>query len=196
MKNKLIATSLIATSLIAALSFSQSIFADQAAQADIDASHKIVKQFMGKLKGELMGAMKAGGPINALQVCNIKALVITQNVSAEHKMDIGRTSLKLRNPINTPDSWEAKVLHDFEKRKAAGEAVKPMEYAELVDNNGTKQFRYMKAIPVAKPCLNCHGEEVKAGVLNKISALYPSDKAIGYKLGDIRGAFTITKNIK
>jgi len=191
MKNKL-----ITSCMIASLSFSHSIFAEQPDKVDIDLSHKIVKQFMGKLKGELMTAMKAGGPINALQVCNTKAVVITQNVSNEHKMDIGRTSLKLRNPINTADSWESKILNDFEKRKAAGEAVKPMEYAEVVDNNGTKQFRYMKAIPVAKPCLNCHGENVKPGVLSKISELYPTDKATGYKLGDIRGAFTITKNIK
>jgi len=89
--------------MIASLSFSHSIFAEQPDKADIDLSHKIVKQFMGKLKGELMTAMKAGGPINALQVCNTKAVVITQNVSNEHKMDIGRTSLKLRNPINTAD---------------------------------------------------------------------------------------------
>lgn len=191
MKNKL-----ITICVFASLCFSQSLFAEKVAQADLDLSHKVVKLFMGSLKGELMSAMKAGGPINALNVCNTKAVVITQGVSNDTKMDVGRTSLKLRNPINVPDNWEVKVLNDFEKRKAAGEAVKPMEYAEVVDNNGTKQFRYMKAIPVAKPCLNCHGQNVKAGVLSKIAELYPNDKATGYKLGDIRGAFTITKNIQ
>jgi len=192
-QNKLIATGIC---VLTSLSLSQIAFAEQAAQEDIDVSHKIVKQFMGNLKGELMSAMKAGGPINAVKVCNTKAKVITQKASEQNKMEVGRTSLKLRSSVNAPDAWETKVLHEFEKRKAAGEAVKPMEYAEVVDNNGMKQFRYMKAIPVAKPCLHCHGEKVKTEVLNKISALYPTDKAIGYKLGEVRGAFTITKNLK
>jgi len=187
---------LVAACILASLSYNQYALAEQPAQADIDASHKIVKQFMGNLKGELMAAMKAGGPINAVKVCNVKAKVITQNESEKNNMKVGRTSLKLRSAANTPDTWETKVLQDFEKRKAAGEPVKPMEYAEVVNNNGVKQFRYMKAIPVAKPCLNCHGEKVKKEVLNKISTLYPTDKATGYKLGDVRGAFTITKNLK
>ncbi|MFK5986232.1 MAG: DUF3365 domain-containing protein [Pseudomonadota bacterium] len=191
MKNKL-----IISFILASLSFSHSSFATEVTQAELDLSHKIVKQFMGKLKGELVGAMKKGGPLNAIKVCNSQAIVISQEVSTAHKMDVARTSLKLRNPNNIADSWETKVLQNFEKRKAAGEPVKTMEYAEIVDNNGVKQFRYMKAIPVAKPCLSCHGEKVKAEVLSKLASLYPADKATGYKLGDIRGAFTITKDIK
>jgi len=32
-----------------------------------------IKAFGGKLKGELQKAMKAGGPLNAISVCNTKA---------------------------------------------------------------------------------------------------------------------------
>jgi len=191
MKNKI-----ITSCLLASITSAPFAFAEKPAQADIDMSKKIVKQFMGELKGELMSAMKKGGPINALQVCNTKAKVITQQVADEHQMDVGRTSLKLRSPANAPDAWEAKVLADFEKRKASGEDVKPMAYAEVVEADGGKQFRFMKAIPVAKPCLTCHGDKVKPEVLTKISELYPQDKAIGYQLGQVRGAFTITKNLK
>jgi len=89
-QNKLIATGIC---VLTSLSLSQIAFAEQAAQEDIDVSHKIVKQFMGNLKGELMSAMKAGGPINAVKVCNTKAKVITQKASEQNKMEVGRTSL-------------------------------------------------------------------------------------------------------
>jgi hypothetical protein len=51
----------------------------------------------------------------------------------------------------------------------------------------------MKAIPTAAVCLVCHGETVEGALGEKIKALYPQDRATGYRLGDIRGAFTITQ---
>ena len=66
-----------------------------------------------------------------------------------------------------------------------------MEYAEVVAEGGKQYFRYMKAIPTGELCLKCHGAEIEPGVKAKLDELYPNDKARGFKLGDIRGAFTI-----
>ena len=50
----------------------------------------------------------------------------------------------------------------------------------------------MKAIGTAeKPCLTCHGSNIKPELAAKINSLYPEDKATGYKAGELRGAFTI-----
>ena len=152
-------------------------------------SKAVVKEFMTQLKGELEGAMKAGGPINAIGVCNKMAPVIAKNLSEKHGWDIARTSLKTRNASNAPDSWETKVLKEFDARKAKGEDVKPMAYFEAVDNS----FRFMKAIPTGEVCLKCHGENIAPPIKAKLKELYPDDMATGYKLGDVRGAFTITQ---
>jgi len=162
---------------------------------DIAKSRMIVKEFGKTLKGELMAAVKAGGPANGIQICNTRAVDIANEMSGKHGMTVGRTSLKLRNPSNTPDAWEQKVLADFEKRKAAGESPKQMEYSEIVSEKGKKEFRYMKAIGIGKACLNCHAAEVKPVVAEKLKELYPTDKARGYQLGDIRGAFTLRKDL-
>ncbi len=152
-------------------------------------SKAVVKEFMTQLKGELQSAMKAGGPINAISVCNEKAPAIAQKLSDKYGWDIARTSLKTRNASNAPDAWETKVLNEFDARKAKGEDVKPMAYFEAVDNS----FRFMKAIPTGEVCLKCHGENIAPPIKAKLKELYPDDMATGYKLGDVRGAFTITQ---
>ena len=68
-----------------------------------------------------------------------------------------------------------------------------MAHFEAVENDGKKNFRFMKAIPTGEVCLKCHGSEMKPGIKAKLQELYPNDKATGFKLGDIRGAFTITQ---
>ncbi|MFO7593239.1 MAG: DUF3365 domain-containing protein [Pseudomonadota bacterium] len=161
------------------------------------ASKKVVQEFMGELQGELGKAMKAGGPIKAIEVCNQVAPSIAMTQSEKTGWKVGRTSLKLRNPGNAPDEWETMVLKKFEERAAAGESPAEMAHFEVVEQNGAKAFRFMKAIgmpPLDKaPCLKCHGENIDAKLVAKLDELYPEDQARGYKPGMIRGAFTITQ---
>ena len=51
----------------------------------------------------------------------------------------------------------------------------------------------MKAIPTAQLCLACHGENIDSITRTRLEKLYPDDQAAGYKVGDIRGAFSITQ---
>ncbi len=159
-------------------------------------ARSVMKGFGMQLKSTLVSAMKHGGPVNALGVCNTKAGPITMKNARESGWNIRRTSLKLRNPSNKADAWELAVLKDFEKKKAAGANPKKLEFSAIIEKDGKKLFRYMKAIPTAKPCLHCHGSSIKAPVTEKIAAHYPNDKATGFKLGDIRGAFSLSKELK
>ncbi len=159
-------------------------------------SRQTAKQFMQSLKGELQTAMKAGGPVNALDVCNTKARLISQQHSDASGWRVARTSLKTRNPANAPDAWERSVLEKFDARKKAGEAPKAMEHYEVMEQDGKKVFRWMKAIPTQEVCLKCHGgDTVAPAVEAKLKKLYPTDQARGYAVGDIRGAFTITQPV-
>ena len=175
------------------LFLSSSVFADISLKDRASRSKEVVQEFMKQLKGELSEAMKAGGPVQAITVCNTKAPVIARELSDKYGWNIARTSLRVRNPENTADAWEEEVLRNFENRKATGEDVKPMAYFAVVDDKKQKNFRFMKAIPTAELCLKCHGQDIAPEVKARLDELYPADKARGYKLGDIRGAFTITQ---
>ena len=157
----------------------------------------ITKSFAMSLKAELIGAMKSGGPVKAMGVCNMKAQDITADASEKSNWRVARTSLKLRNPANEPDSWEIKVLEEFEKKRAAGADPKTLEHFEVTTYEDKKSFRYMKAIPTGGPCISCHGgNNVKPEVEALIKDLYPDDKARGFQKGDLRGAFTLVKPLK
>ena len=177
---------------IFALGLSSVVMADEIEKRSKE-SRILVGDFLLMLKLELKAAMREGGPGNAVRVCNTKAPQMAAEFSQKYGWRIGRTSLKLRNPNDAPDAWEMKVLQDFEKRKAAGEDIKTLEYAEIVTTDGKKQFRYMKAIPTEKVCLTCHGTEIEPEEATALKKLYPHDKATGFKEGDIRGAFTVTQ---
>ena len=155
----------------------------------------VVKAFGGPLKKALGAGMQAGGPVNAIGICNAQAPGIADSAAASTGWEVGRTSLKLRNPNNEPDAWELKVLKQFEERKAAGEKPDTIAFGEVVEMDGKKQYRFMKAIGTADVCLNCHGKEIKPEVAAKLDGLYPEDQARGFSKGDIRGAFTLKKNL-
>lgn len=154
---------------------------------------KAAVQALGStLKGELEAAMKAGGPVEAMGICHTKAPEIAKAVSTEKGLQVSRVSLKNRNPdMGVANEWQTKVLNDFETKKAAGEDPATLVHAEVVGS----EFRFMKAIPTAAVCLNCHGTDLSPAVTAKLSELYPNDKAVGYKEGDLRGAFVVVKNL-
>ncbi len=162
----------------------------------INESKQAVKVFAGQLKAELMAGMAKGGPPQALTVCNTAAEVIARNNSEKNGWTISRTSLKPRNTKNAPDEWEAVVLKTFDKRKEAGNPIGEIEYSEIISSNSQPEFRYMKAISTKPLCLICHGENISPDLAEKIDQLYPDDRAKGYKIGDIRGAFSVIRDVE
>lgn len=159
-------------------------------------SREAVKALAVELKTALQSSLKSEGPLKAVTVCNTQAPLLAEKVSAEQSMQVGRTSRKTRNDANAPDAWETSVLEQFEKRKAAGEAVAALEHSEITRDNGNRVFRYMKAIPTDDVCLVCHGQQLPEGLSAKLDELYPNDKARGFSKGEIRGAFTVTRTIQ
>lgn len=161
----------------------------------VEGSRAVTKAFAQTLQQALQTAMATDGPVAAIEVCSSEAPAIAARQSDEHGWQVGRTSLKPRNPANAPDAWQRAVLTRFEAEKAAGRPVEALETWEIVETGGAPLFRYMKAIPTGPVCLTCHGTAIDPEVAAKLDALYPADTARGYALGDIRGAFTITQPI-
>lgn len=151
----------------------------------------IIKQFGGTLKPELKNALQNGGPAHAIAVCSEKAPAIAEKLRNDSGWYVKRVSLKARNASAVPDSWEAKVLEEFDARQAKGESPRNMAYSEVVDG----KYRFMKAQAVEEVCLNCHAAKVKPEVEAVLQQRYPNDKARGYSLGQIRGAFSLAKDL-
>lgn len=171
--------------------------ADTSEQAKFEQEAKaVIKEFAGTLKSTLIGAMQNGGPVNAISVCREVAPSIAEQLSKKYALSIRRTSTKTRNPANQADEWETSVLNKFSTRLMTGEAIQKLVFSEKVENEHGADWRFMKAIPTDKLCLTCHGTQIVDPVKKKLAEYYPDDLATGYRLGDIRGAFSVRKPIK
>ena len=177
------------------LFYATAAFSEQDLAARIGASREAIQSFAGALQEQLMSAMADRGPTAAIDVCKIVAPQIAQTASVARGWVVGRTSLKLRNPDNAPDAWELAVLNEFEARKTAGEDPSALDHAEFVVSGGQRTFRYMKAIGTQPVCTICHGTGIAPEIAAALDALYPDDRARGFEVGDIRGAFSITQSV-
>lgn len=167
------------------------------ADAELAAARAAAKDLGDTLKGQLVAAIKSGGPQSAVGVCRTIAPAIAEEASEAHGIDVGRTALKVRNPANAPDAFERRVLEDFASRIASGADPAALEHAEVVSENGETLLRYMKAIPMAaEPCLACHGSDIDPDLKAEIARLYPDDQATGFKPGELRGAFTVRRKMQ
>ncbi|WP_376692107.1 Tll0287-like domain-containing protein [Wenzhouxiangella sp. EGI_FJ10409] len=143
-----------------------------------------------QLQQALQAAMAEGGPVAGIEVCRVRAPEIADNVSSDSRR-VGRTSLKVRNPDNRPDSWETRMLQEFEQRLADGEAPGQIDAFALRRKGERRFLHWMKAIPTQGLCTTCHGQDLQPDVAEAIDAAYPRDQARGYSVGDLRGAFSV-----
>jgi len=150
-----------------------------------------------QLLAVLQEEMAAGGPEGAIGACRDRAPQLAKEASERTGWQVRRVSLKNRNPRAVPDAWERAVLEDFDRRVAAGEPPVGMERGEVVREDGVDYYRYMLALPVQPLCLACHGSESSLGeaVRERLAADYPGDRAVGYELGQVRGAMTIRRRL-
>ncbi len=160
-------------------------------------ARKVASSVPPKLLAVLTEEIAKGGPEGAILVCRDKAPALARAASEETGWSVRRVSLRNRNPRAVPDAWERAALEDFDRRAAGGESPANLEKAEIVTEDGKQSYRYMRALPTQPLCLSCHGlsEQLTPAVKEKLKALYPDDKAIGYRSGEIRGAMTIRKPV-
>ena len=144
-----------------------------------------------QLKTELQTAIQQGGLKKGIEICQKKAGEIAQNLSTDG-WHIGRTALRVRNPDNQADDWEKQAMRTFIERSLQDEQLMGM-YTSSNDGN---QFRYAQAIPTGGICLSCHGENIPPELHAPLTEHYPDDKATGFRLGQLRGAFTLSKSLK
>ncbi|MEQ9287512.1 MAG: DUF3365 domain-containing protein [Cyclobacteriaceae bacterium] len=144
------------------------------------------------LSEKLATSIKENGIPGSIKFCRTVALPLTDSIGMANQVSIKRTSIKLRNPENRPNSLEGQLLeayqYSFEHQQEMREEVQAVD--------GTNSVLFTKPILLKNPvCLNCHGE-IGNNLLDEndklLKSLYPADSATGYKLNDFRGMWSIT----
>ena len=133
----------------------------------------------------------------AIAICKVKAPQLLQEMQQQTVWTLRPVSLKTRNATTgTPDAWAARQLAGFNIQVANGAKAQQPEVGEIVVNgDGQRSFRYMKALPVVAVCQTCHGpadplsEELRAALARD----YPHDQATGHLGGEVRGALSVTR---
>lgn len=195
--NGLIVPAMLAAMLVAPIALAQQAPpADPAITKRADAARQVAQDFLDQMRTRLKEALRENGPAGAIGACNALAPDVANARSVTSGFEIERTALKVRNPDNAPDPWETRILELFQARVAAGGDVSALEHFEVVvTSEGDRMFRYMRAIPTGEVCLACHGSELRQDVKVEIARYYPSDKATGFRLGELRGALSLAQII-
>lgn len=166
-----------------------------AEEAWVAEARSISMQVPTKLLAVLQAEIAKAGPEGAIAACQVEAPALARAASQQTGWNVKRVSLRNRNPKAVPDTWERAALEDFDRRAAAQEPAAKLERFEAVQEDGKTIWRYMRALPTAELCVACHGapEQLSPAVKARLAALYPDDRATGYRVGDIRGAMTLRK---
>ena len=157
------------------------------------AAQELALRIIEETRDLMQVEVRAKGPAGALQQCSKIAL----GLARQHEKEgwrVRRVTMKYRNPADAPDAYEAGVLGEFAALKAKGELQVDTEHAEVITEDGRRHLRYLKPIVMGSPvCLSCHGgpQDISPEVKAELERLYPENKAVGYRVADLRGAVSV-----
>ncbi|MEQ9330567.1 DUF3365 domain-containing protein [Thalassobaculum sp.] len=154
-----------------------------------------IQELRGAMLQEMRRAM-AEGPAAAIAVCRHLAPQISAEIEAASGWSIRRPALRARNPEMRPTPAERSAMLGFEARHAAGQPVEMLRTVRATESaDGKVTVHFMQAIPMLEGCLACHGSDIEPQTAAAIRALYPDDEAVGFAVGDLRGAFSLTRTV-
>lgn len=157
-------------------------------------AESVIQRLRGAMMQEMQRAM-AQGPAEAIGVCRHLAPQISAEIEADTGWSIRRPALKVRNPDMRPTAEERAVMLGFEIRHAAGQPIELLRTTRATRDGDKVTIHFMQAIPMIEGCLACHGPAIEPKTAAAIHALYPDDQAVGFSVGDLRGAFSLTKTV-
>ena len=190
---KLIQIFIVLILLITSISFSE--VAETNKTVILNEAKNLLKETAKQYKNTLIQGLQYNSLKKALKYCNkeVEQLVSKDN---EKVFTVKRVSLRPRNKNNYPNLYEKEILEKFNKLSLKDNKSLGFEHSEIIKDENINKFVYIKAIRIKEVCLNCHGSNINDDLKKEIQKLYQDDKAINYKLNDIRGAFVMYRKIK
>lgn len=154
----------------------------------INNGNRLVALTFDTLRNSLVNAIGTKGIEEAITFCNEQAYPLTATYTGD-SVSIRRTSTHFRNPNNEPDSLELSVLNKMAEEIKSSTPPK----VQLV-RKSSGEVHFFKPIMLQAMCLNCHGtpnQQIQPATLARIQQLYPSDQAVNFKEGDLRGMWHV-----
>jgi hypothetical protein len=144
----------------------------------------------GVLMANIGKAIQKGGTEHAVEFCNVNAMPLVDSLSTATGMKIGRISARNRNPENKIKSQEDRMAWKyFANNKGDGTSEDTVLY------DRAQQPVYYRPIRIGmETCLKCHGsrsQDIELATLEKIDELYPTDNAVNYSMGELRGLWKV-----
>ncbi len=150
---------------------------------------RVVSLSFGALSTRLQQAIVEQGTDHAIAFCNIHALPLTDSLSQAMNVNISRTALRFRNPENAPEPLDEQMMKYFGQLELQ---VGRLPDTLVIDESGF--YVYMAPILTLPACLQCHGlpeTEINHQTISLVRSLYPDDKAIGFREGELRGMWKV-----
>lgn len=134
------------------------------------------------LMGELMTAVEEGDFSRGVAFCKEAAPRVQEQVATDHRVELGRTSFKIRNPANRPRDWAKPFVDGWVAE-------------DVVLAKGSGELAYLSPIMLAEFCTECHGtaDRISDDVKKILAEEYPEDEATGFQAGDLRGWFWVER---
>ena len=151
----------------------------------------LTQEAQNQLISNLQKAISEQGIPGAIDFCNVNPLPILTELGKVYSVQLKRASNRARNSADLPTDEERPILEAYEYNAENG--IKSDPNIQKFENGEVLLYTKPITIPSGM-CLNCHGEpekEISKETLVKLDQLYPSDRARGHKVGDLRGMWSV-----
>lgn len=144
----------------------------------------------GALLGKVNKAIAEGGTHYAVEFCNIQASGLVDSLNKVYECEIARVTNRKRNPDNKIETDYDKIAWNYfltnQERKATIDTI--------LFEQATHPIYYKPIFIGMETCLKCHGsrsKDIELATLEKIDSLYPTDAAVNYTMGELRGMWKV-----
>lgn len=149
------------------------------------------------MTNEVKSALRGEDPADALDMCHLKGLPSTPGAiinGMPQILAVKFTSLKIRATDNAPDPADKLALDHINQALNTGGEIPRVVVQRIDTPDRPPEWRVYKPIATTTSCLVCHGDpaDQPERLRKRLAALYPDDKATGYKDHEWRGVIRVT----
>lgn len=155
-------------------------FRRQVQRADL-----VIVELHDAMLSELSREMDRGGPAAAIRACHVDTTSAAYRAARDEGINVGRTSDRLRVPTNRPQPWALPIVTEYAGTRAA-------EVEGFVVDLGDR-VGVLRPIAERPSCAACHGDPATFDprVRQELADRYPTDRAVNFRTGDLRGWFWV-----
>ena len=170
---------------------------DDAAATEIrQLADPFIQQTGSRMLSEVNRVLAKKTPLAAIDDLHLKELKLPAAPAGPWKISaLKRTSLRVRNPVNSPDNADLAALMSIQTAMADGNSPPGVLVQKVEAADGLPaEWRVYRPMVTTGSCIGCHGvaSAMDPAVVARLEALYPSDKAKGYAANEWRGVIRVS----